>query len=163
MIRGGSLLVGHLRRHFFVLSNFRVFVILIVYQSQELQTRSNHETLKSRKGERRTCERSWGVHQSPRFWRSFECSVHVVGCQPVSIWSNWPSSSMQKAYKTRNLANSANLVNFFRCPHASSTTCSTLRRHKRIEVGQLCQPGQIQKPEQKPAKQGTPPTWSTFF
>ena len=75
------------------------------------------------------------------------------GSQRVSIWS---SSNMQKAYKTVKLAN------FFRYSHASSTTCSALRSHQRIEVGQLCQLDQIQKPAQKPVKHGTWPTPSNL-
>ena len=34
MIRGGSVLNSHLRRHFFVFSNFRAFVILLVFQTR---------------------------------------------------------------------------------------------------------------------------------
>ncbi len=72
---------------------------------------------------------------------------------------------VQKPIKQGTWPTLSNLANFFRCSHASSTTCSTSRLNQKIEVGQLCQLGQIQKPVQKPTKQGTWPTlpsWSTF-
>ena len=72
----------------------------------------------------------------------------------------------QKPTKQGTWPTLPNLANFFRCSPSSSTTCSRLRSNQRIEVGQLCQPGQIQKPVQKPTKQGTwptLPTWSTIF
>ena len=64
----------------------------------------------------------------------------------------------KKPIKHGTWSTSSNLANFFRCSLASSKTCSILRSNQRIEVGQLCQLGQIQKPAQKPTKQGTWPT-----